>query len=468
MSAVAQAARPDVRPDLAEVERLLLARWPETRIEPSLDRIRLLLDFLGEPQRRYRSVHLTGTNGKTSTARLVEAVLAASGHRTGRLTSPHLTTIRERIALAGQPIGEGDFVEAWREAEFQAECVDAVMEHPLSFFEMTVAMGYLAFAKAAVDVAVVEVGMGGRWDATNVIDAGVSVILPIALDHTDYLGPTTVDIAREKAGIIAPGSVVVSARQSPEVLEVIQERADAVGARLLVLDRDFAVEDRAPVAGGQRVTVHGLHRIYDVHLALRGRHQADNAACALVAAEALLGRALDPDAVRRALAGVTSPGRLDVRRGRPTVVLDAAHNPHGARALVEGLDEIAPSHRRYAVVAAMADKDVEGLLRELEPAVTEIVCTANSSPRSMAAADLAAVAATVFPPERVHIARTVESALAVARGRAAAPGAGRESVVVVTGSVVTVADAEGLLPASPGPDRTVATPDRPMVQPLPG
>jgi dihydrofolate synthase/folylpolyglutamate synthase len=474
MSGLAQAVRPDVRsaacpeaqPDLAEVVRRLLARWPETRIEPSLDRIRLLLDFLGTPQRRYRSVHLTGTNGKTSTARLVEALLGATGHRTGRLTSPHLTTIRERIALAGEPIDEAGFVEAWRATEFQAECVDAVMEHPLSFFEMTVAMGYLAFATAEVDVAVVEVGMGGRWDATIVIDAAVSVILPVALDHTDYLGPTTVDIAREKAGIIAPGSTVVSARQSPEVLAVLQERADSVGARLLLLDRDFSVVERTPVAGGQRVSVNGIHGSYDdVHLALRGRHQADNAACALVAAEALLGRALDPDAVRRALAGVTSPGRLDVRRGRPTVVLDAAHNPHGARSLVEGLAEIAPGHQQYAVVAAMADKDVEGLLRELAPGVTEIVCAANSSPRSMGAHELAAVAATLFPPERVHVAATVEEALAVARKRAV-PGPAGESVVVVTGSVVTVADAERLLPAPP--DRVPATPDRPMVQPLPG
>lgn len=474
MSALAQAVRPDQRLDLAEVERRLLARWPETRIEPSLDRIRLLLDFLGTPQRRYRSVHLTGTNGKTSTARLVEALLAAGGHRTGRLTSPHLTTIRERIALAGAPIGQEEFVDAWRATEFQAECVDAVMEHPLSFFEMTVAMGYLAFAQAEVDVAVVEVGMGGRWDATNVIDAGVAVVLPVALDHTDYLGPTTVDIAREKAGIIAPGSTVVSARQDPEVLEVLQERADSVGARLVLLGRDFTVEDRTPVAGGQRIAVRGLHGTYpDVHLALRGRHQADNAACALAAAEALLGGPLDDDVVRRALADVTSPGRLDVRRGRPTIVLDAAHNPHGARALVEGLEEIAPGHRQYAVVAAMADKDVEGLLRELAPGVTEIVCTTNSSPRSMAAADLAAVAATIFPPERVHIARSVETALAVARGRAAPPGAAREAVVVVTGSVVTVADAARLLPAPhgrvpAGADGGPATPDRPMVQPLPG
>jgi dihydrofolate synthase/folylpolyglutamate synthase len=447
---------------LAAVEERLLARWPETKIEPSLDRITMLLDFLGTPQRRYRSVHLTGTNGKTSTARLVEALLAASGHRTGRLTSPHLTSIRERIALSGEPIGETEFVEAWRKADFQAERVDAVMEHPLSFFEMTVAMGYLAFAKAEVDVAVVEVGMGGRWDATNVIDAEVSVILPIALDHTDYLGPTTVDIAREKAGIIKPGSVVVSARQASEVLEVLQGEADSVDARLLVLDRNFSVVDRRPVADGQVITVHGLHGIdTDVQLALRGPHQADNAACALAATEALLGRALDPDAVRRALGGVASPGRLDVRPGRPAIVLDAAHNPHGARSLVEALPELAPDRPRYAVVATMADKDVEGMLRELAPAVAEIVCTANSSPRSLAASELARIAATILPPSRVHIARDVEAALAVAQARAAPPGTSREGLVLVTGSVVTVADAERLLPAPP-------TPERPMVQPLPG
>ncbi|THJ08671.1 bifunctional folylpolyglutamate synthase/dihydrofolate synthase, partial [Nocardioides sp.] len=294
-----------MNPVLAGVEERLLARWPETRIEPSLDRITMLLELLGMPHRRYRSVHLTGTNGKTSTARLVEGLLAAGGHRTGRLTSPHLTSIRERIALSGEPIGETEFVEAWCAADLQAERVDAVMEHPLSFFEMTVAMGYLAFAKAEVDVAVVEVGMGGRWDATNVIDAEVSVILPIALDHTDYLGPTTVDIAREKAGVIKPGSVVVSARQASEVLDVLQEQADSVDARLLLLGRNFSVVDRRPVDDGQVITVHGLHGVYpDVRLSLRGRHQADNAACALAAIEALLGRALDPDAVRRGLGGV--------------------------------------------------------------------------------------------------------------------------------------------------------------------
>ena len=451
-----------VGPALDEVENRLLARWPETKIEPSLDRVSMLLSFLGDPQRSYRSVHLTGTNGKTSTARLVEALLAASGHRTGRLTSPQLRSIRERIAVGGQPIGEPAFVEAWSEVELQAVCVDAVMEHPLSFFEMTVAMGYLAFVTSEVDVAVVEVGMGGAWDATNVIDAEVAVILPIALDHTDYLGPTTVDIAREKAGIIKPGSVVVSAHQVPEVLEVLQERADEVGARLLLMDRNFSVVHRQPVADGQVITVHGLHDIYtDVHLALRGSHQADNAACALAAAEALLGRPLNQDAVRRALGSAASPGRLDVRPGRPPVVLDAAHNPHGARALVAALAEMAPDHRQYAVVAVMADKDVEGLLRELAPGVVDIICTTSSSPRSLPARELADIAAGIFAPSQVHIARDVETALAVARTRPAPPGATTEAVVLVTGSVVTVADAERLLPAP-------ATPERPTVQPLPG
>ncbi|HYH74136.1 MAG TPA: folylpolyglutamate synthase/dihydrofolate synthase family protein [Nocardioides sp.] len=451
-----------VSPDLAEVESRLLARWPETRIAPSLERISRLLDLLGGPQQNYRSVHLTGTNGKTSTARMVEALLAASGHRTGRLTSPHLTSIRERIAVAGQPISEDAFVAAWRDADAQASRVDAVMEHPLSFFEMTVAMGYLAFSRAEVDVAVVEVGMGGRWDATNVIDAEVAVILPIALDHTDYLGPTTVDIAREKAGVIKPGSVAVSARQTPEVLEVLQERADEVGARLLLLDRSFSVTERRPVADGQVITVRGLHGpCADVHLALRGPHQADNAACALAATEAMLGRALEPDAARRALGSVTSPGRLDVHPGRQAVVLDAAHNPHGARALVGALSEIAPDHRRYAVVAVMADKDVDGLLRELAPAVDEIVCTASSSPRSLPADELADIANGIFASSRVHVAADVESALAVARTLPARPGSASEAIVLVTGSVVAVADAERLLEAP-------ATPDRPTVPPLPG
>jgi dihydrofolate synthase/folylpolyglutamate synthase len=446
--------------DLATVEEQLLARWPETKIEPSLDRIHRLMEFVGDPQRSYRAVHLTGTNGKTSTARMVESLLMACGERTGRLTSPHLTSIRERIAIAGQPVDASAFVAAYVPVALQAECVDAIMEHPLSFFEMTVAMGYRAFADAGVDVAVVEVGMGGRWDATNVIDADVAVILPIDLDHTDYLGPTTAAIAHEKAGIIKPGAVAVSSRQTDEVTGILRARAAAVGAHLLVLGTDFAVESRTVVGGGQVVTVRGSRATYhQVRLSLHGRHQAENAACALVTVEALLGRRLTADEVDAGLAHVTSPGRLDVHPGRPPVVLDAAHNPHGARALAEALTEL-PHARRYAVVAAMADKDIEGVLRELEPVVTEVVCTSNSSPRSLGAQELAEIARRVFPPERVHLARNVVTAIQVARARATPPGAAWDGLVLVTGSVVTVSDAARVLPAR-------AT-DRPMDQPLPG
>lgn len=460
-------------PSLDEVEARLLDRWPETRIEPSLDRITRAMTLLGDPQRTYRCVHLTGTNGKTSTARIVEALLAASGERTGRLTSPHLTTIRERIALGGEAIGVREFLAAYVAVAEQAERVDAAMPHPMSFFEMTVAMAYRAFADAGVGVAVVEVGMGGRWDATNVIDAEVAVLLPVDLDHTDYLGPTTAAIACEKAGIIKPGAVAVSARQSEDVAAVFRDRARSVNARLVVLGEDVVLLDRQPTEGGQLISVRGLHGTYrDVLLALQGGHQAENAACAIAAVEATLGRSLDAEAVRTGLARVSSPGRFDVRPGSPPVVLDAAHNPHGARALVASLAELAP-RRTYAVVASMADKDIEGMLRELEPVVDAVVCTRNSSPRSLAARDLAACARQVWEADRVHVARDVATAIAAAKSLAVAGGAdGDDGVVLVTGSVVTVGDADRLLPSACRPDQVRTgphlLPERPVALPWPG
>ena len=443
-------------PSLEEVEAQLIARWPETRIEPSLDRIARALALLGGPQQAYRSVHLTGTNGKTSTARVVDALLVASGERTGRLTSPHLTTIRERICLAGEVIGVPDFVASYAAVAEQVEHGDAVTKHPMSFFEVTVAMAYRAFADAAIDVAVVEVGMGGRWDATNAIDAEVAVLLPVGLDHTDYLGPTTTAIAAEKAGIIKPGAVAVSARQDEDVAAVIRDRARTVGARLVVLGEEFALLRRQPVEGGQLISVRGLHRTYDdVPLALRGEHQAENAACAIAAVEALLGRPLDDAAVRAALAGVASPGRFDLRPGTPPVVLDAAHNPHGARALVASLAELAP-RRTCAVVASMADKDVEGMLRELEPVVDAVVCTSNSSPRSLPAADLAACARPVFGSPRVHLAGDLAAAIESARELVGTRTPDGDPLILVTGSVVTVGDADRLLASARRPEvRTV-------------
>lgn len=458
-------------PTMSGVEESLLARWPETKIEPSLDRIARLMELLGHPQRRFRSVHVTGTNGKTSTARMVESLLAAAALRTGRLTSPHLTTLRERIALDRDVIDVPEFLAAYAAVAAPAGLVDAEQPHPLSFFEMTVAMAYQAFAAAAVEVGVVEVGMGGRWDATNVIDAEVAVVLPIDLDHTEYLGPTIGAIAAEKAGIIKAGSVAVSARQSPEAAAVLAARADAVGARLLVADDDFALLGRVVSATGQILTIRGLHRRYDaVPLPLRGHHQAENAAVALAATEAMLGRALTDAEVATGLGGVASPGRFEVRPGRPTVVLDAAHNPHGARSLVASLAEMEGSRDRrvIAVVAALGDKDVDGMLTELEPAVDLVVCAGNSSPRSLSSAALADRAAGILGAARVRRASNVATAITVARALAGVPVDGAdpdEAVVLVTGSVVTVGDAARVLPVAPAP-RT--SPDRPVGQPLPG
>lgn len=436
---------------LEDVEDQLLRRWPETRIAPSLERIEMLTARLGNPHRAYRSIHLTGTNGKTSTARMVEALLAASGERTGRFTSPHLTSITERIGIAEDIIGQAALVSAYEAVAEQAAAVDAATGHPLSFFEMTVAMAYQAFARAAVRTAVVEVGMGGRWDATNVIDADVAVLLPIAIDHTDHLGATETAIATEKAGIIKPGSVAVSARQDAGVEEVLRARAEEVGARLVVEGHEFALTERRLVDGAQVISVRGLHGSYDdVHLALHGRHQAENAACAIAAVEALLGGQLDLGVVRTALERVTSPGRFEVHPGTPPVILDVAHNPHGAAALAGSLAELAPS-RTIAVVAAMADKDVEEVLRTLEPVVDVVVCTRNSSPRSMPAQELAVLARTIFGTSRVDTASSVASALESARAIAVAD-ADRDATVLVTGSVVTVGDASRVIRAPASAD----------------
>ncbi len=428
---------------LAEVERQLLGRWPETRMDPTLDRVTLLLGLLGRPQTGYRSIHLTGTNGKTSTARMVEALLAASGSRTGRFTSPHLESIRERICLELHPIDVHRFIRSHDAVAKQAVLVDAVSTHPVSFFEMTVAMAYHAFAEHRVDAAVVEVGMGGRWDATNVIDAQVAAILPVSLDHTDYLGPTVGAIAAEKAGIIKPGAVAVSAGQPDVVAAVLGARADAVGAELLVEGRNFAVARRSPTASGQLVSFHGLHREYDdVPLVLYGAHQAQNAAVAIAAVEAFLAGPLDVDLVRRALRQVTSPGRFEVRAGSTPVVLDVAHNPHGARALARNLAEYGAG-RTIAVLAVMGDKDFAGMLRELESVVDTVVCTRNSSPRSLSAEELAACATDVFGASRVRRAGDVASGLAAARALNDS-GPGSTDVVLVTGSVVTVGDASSV------------------------
>jgi dihydrofolate synthase/folylpolyglutamate synthase len=434
-----------------EVERALLARWPETRLEPSLDRIAAFTELLGEPQRTYPVVHLTGTNGKTSTSRMIDTLIRAVGLRTGRFTSPHVESMTERISLDGEPLSQEAFVAAYEDVASVAALVDEDQPHPLSFFELVVGMAYAAFANAPVDAAVVEVGMGGSWDATNVADATVAVILPIDVDHASYLGSRPVDIAREKAGIIKPGSTVVSAVQADDVAAVIAERAAEVGATLLWEGRDFGVASRVPAVGGQLVRLSGLRAEYDeVFLPLYGAHQAHNAAVALAAVEAFVGsEPLAGEIVHEAFEEVTSPGRLEIIRRSPTIVLDAAHNPHGATALVEALDDSFTFSPLIGVVGVMTDKDYERMLGTLEPAMAAIVCTQNSTPRALPAEELAEVARGIFGIDRVYVAPRLDDAIDRAATLAEEGGVFGEAIgsggVLITGSVVTVGEARSML-----------------------
>jgi dihydrofolate synthase/folylpolyglutamate synthase len=457
---------PEARPaeTYSEVEDALLSRWPETKLDPNLDRIEAFVELLGDPQRNYPSIHLTGTNGKTSTARMIETLIQTIGLRVGRFTSPHLESMTERISLDGEPLSEEAFVAAFNEVAPYTHLVDAEHDHPLSFFETIVGMAYAAFADAPVDVAVVEVGMGGAWDATNVIDAQVAVLTPIAVDHAKYLGDTPEEIAREKVGIIKPGATVVSAVQTEEVMLVLLERCAEVGATLVREGLDFGVTSRVPAVGGQVIGLQGLRANYEeVFVPLYGAHQAQNAALALAAVESFLGAsdgqsdALDADVVAEAFAGVTSPGRLEIIRRSPTIVLDAAHNPHGAAALVEALEDSFTFSPLIGVLGVMADKDAEGLLSELEPVLAHVVCTQNSTDRSMPAAELGEVARGIFGQDRVSETTSLADAIDQAAALAEAGGVFGEAIgsggVLVTGSVVTVGEARSMLRSRHEPRR---------------
>jgi dihydrofolate synthase/folylpolyglutamate synthase len=436
---------------LARVEKALDARGPG-RMVPDRERITALLDLLGSPQRSYPSVHVTGTNGKTSTARMVDALLRAFGLRVGRYTSPHLESITERIAVDGEPLSAEDFVAAYDDVAPYAELLDARGPEPLTYFELTTAMAFAAFAEMPVDAAVVEVGLGGTWDATNVLDAPVAVVTPIDLDHTQVLGDTVAAIAAEKAGIIHGGATLIAAVQQPEAADPLIRRAAEVGATVAREGLEFGVISRDVAVGGQMLTLQSLGGVYEeVFLPLHGAHQAQNAAIALAAVEAFLGagpeRPLDIEAVREGFAQVTSPGRLERVRSSPSVLLDAAHNPAGIRALAEALTEDFSFGRLVAVLAVLDDKDARTMLEILEPVVDAVVVTRNSSPRSMDPDTLATLAVEVLGADRVDVAPRFDDALeaAVALAEEGADGPLGGEGVIVTGSVVTVADARKLL-----------------------
>ncbi|MGW3892995.1 bifunctional folylpolyglutamate synthase/dihydrofolate synthase [Micromonospora chokoriensis] len=439
------------RTDFAAVEAELNARG-FTRMVFELDRIESLLDLLGSPQRAYPAIHLTGTNGKTSTARMIDSLLRAFGLHTGRYTSPHLETVRERISLDGEPVSEERFASVYQEIKPLAELVDARSDEPLTYFDMTTALAFATFADAPVDIAVVEVGLGGAEDATNVIQAGVCVITPIGLDHTEWLGDTLQDIALAKAGIIHPGATVIAAAQEEEAARPLLDRCAEVGATIAREGGEFGVLGRAVAVGGQVLSIQGLGGVYDdIFIPLHGAHQAQNAAVALAAVEAFLGagtrRQLDIEAVREGFASTSSPGRLERVRNAPTVLLDGAHNPHGMAATVTALQEEFAFSKLVAVVGVLADKDAEALLELLEPVADLVVVTRNSSPRAMPTEELAALAAEIFGEERVESAEEMPDAieLAVALAEEDVPGELSGVGVLVTGSVVTVADARRLL-----------------------
>ncbi|MBD3552240.1 MULTISPECIES: folylpolyglutamate synthase/dihydrofolate synthase family protein [Streptomyces] len=448
----ARPADPETDKALRAVEQELAGRWGETKLEPSVTRIAALMDVLGEPQRAYPSIHITGTNGKTSTARMIEALLNAFELRTGRYTSPHVQSITERISLDGAPIAPERFIETYEDVKPYVEMVDAQQPYRLSFFEVITGMAYAAFADAPVDVAVVEVGMGGTWDATNVIDSTVAVITPISLDHTDRLGTTPAEIAGEKAGVIKEGATVILAQQPVDAAQVMLKKAVEVDATVAREGMEFGVTSREIAVGGQLIGLRGLGGEYEeIFLPLYGAHQAHNAAVALAAVEAFFGigaeqaRSLDIDAIRKAFASVLSPGRLEVVRSSPTVVLDAAHNPAGAKAAAEGVSEAFSFSRLIGVVGTSADKDVRGLLEAFEPIFAEIVVTQNSTPRAMDADELAAIAVEVFGDERVQVEPRLDDALEAAITLAEEEDEYAGAGVLVTGSVITVGEARLLL-----------------------
>ncbi|GIH79475.1 dihydrofolate synthase [Planobispora longispora] len=433
--------------DYRAVELAIMERGVEWNFDPTLDRIAALMDLLGSPQRNYPVIHVAGTNGKSSTTRMIEAILRERNLRVGRFTSPHLVSMRERICVDGAPLSEERFTEVYEDLLPYLQMVDA-QGRRLSFFETLTAMAYAAFADAPVDVAVIETGMGGSFDATNVADGAVAVITPVSLDHTDYLGPDVATIAGEKAGIIKPGATTVLAQQELPAAEVLMRRAVEVGATVAREGMEFGVLARELAVGGQLLHLKSLKGEYEeILLPLYGAHQAGNAACALAAVEALTAGddPLDPELVRQAFLQVRSPGRLEVVRRSPTVLLDAGHNPGGVQATLEAVHESFGFAKLIGVVAVFGDKDVRGILELMEPMFDEIVVTRNSSPRSMDVSELGALAEDIFDPERVHRTERLDDAIDLGIALADEAGEFGGAGVLITGSVVTAGDARLLL-----------------------
>jgi len=435
----------------------LLGRAPENKMEPRLAPLFRAMDILGEPNKAFPIIHITGTNGKTSTARMIESGLLAHGLRTGRYTSPHLSRVTERISIDGAPVADDTFVRIWDEIHPYLLMVDAELEtageQRLTYFECLTILAYAIFADEPVDVAVLEVGLGGITDATNVGDGQVAVITPISLDHTELLGDTTGEIALEKAGIIKEGAFLVSSAQPVDAAQVILDKARAMHAQYKFEGVEFGVESRTIAVGGQMLTLQGLAGRYpEILLPLHGAHQGENAAVALAALEAFLGggeKELNLELVQEGFRNTTSPGRLEVLRTSPTIVVDAGHNPAGIAASAVALQEAFAFSKLVVVLGILKEKDAEEILRTLKDSygdeAAEICLTQSSSPRAIPAAELAEMAVDLgWDEDDVHIAERLDDAIewAVERAEANNDLAGG---VLVTGSITVVAEARILL-----------------------
>lgn len=431
----------------ADLVAALTSRWPEHRVAPSLSRVAALMDLLGSPQDTVPVIQVAGTNGKGSTAIIIDTILRAAGLRVGRFASPHLSDARERISIDGEPLSEERFAEVWHEIEPFVEMVDE-QQHDgvdMTFFEVITGMAYAAFADAPVDVAVVEVGLGGTWDATSVATPQVSVIAPIALDHTHILGTSLTAVATEKAGIIKEGSVAVLAGQDPEAAKVLLARAVDVGVQVRAEGVDFSLLERHVAVGGQLLRIETAGGpVPDLFLPLHGEHMGRNAALAIAAVEAFLGgKPVSPEILTEGLGAVLAPARTELVRTSPAVVVDTAHNPHAARATIDTVTEAFAFAPLVGVVAMMADKDASGVLQIFAEQMDEVVITRTAnSPRALPVDELATLAEEIWPPGRVHRADRMAEAIELAAS--IADTAGPHAGVLVAGSLIAAGEARDL------------------------
>ena len=433
---------------VAAIEQALMKRWPENKIEPTLDRIAALTDLLGSPQLSYPTIHIAGTNGKTTISRMIDALMTELGYRTGRFTSPHLESFLERISIKGNPITPAEFIKNYNDIALYLDLIDSKQPHQISYFEALTALAFVAFAEHPVDVGIIEAGLGGEWDATNVVQSQVSVMTPIGFDHMDYLGNTLEEIAQTKAGIFKPESNVILAAQTPEVAKVLMAQVAKVSAIPFREGVEFSVANRAIAVGGQLIAINGLYGlIEDIFLPLYGAHQANNAAVALAAVEAFAGVQLDSELVRTAFSKVTSPGRCEVIHRDPTVIIDAAHNPHGAKAIATTINSEFDFETVIGVVAVLGDKDAAGILAELSQVVDYLVVSQSSSTRALSANELAKIASQFFAPEQIEVIPELRGAITYATEKANLSNQVNDGVsaVLVTGSVVTAGEGRSIV-----------------------